>query len=288
MTTTNNSRICVIILLLISFYLFSFPAYAKYSGGTGEPNTPYQISTVADWQTLMNTSADWKKSFIMTADIDMNDVSLIPVGTFYSKAFMGVFDGNDHIIRNADINMPTSMNVGLFGYIGTSGQIRNLGAINVTITGSQYVGGLVGENYGSVTQCYSTGTVSGSWYVGGLVGYNDGDTMTQCYSTSTVNGSQYYVGGLVGSNYYGIITQCFSTGTFSGGWYVGGLVGENYGTVTQCYSTGVVDGNNFVGGLVGINLYGTVTQCYSIGEVDGNDYVGGLVGSRYIYMEVLL
>ena len=60
--------------------------------------------------------------------------------------------------------------------------------------------------YGTITNCYSTGSVSGNKWVGGLVGVN---------------------------NYYGTITNCYSTGSVSGKYNVGGLVGRMDGTITR-------------------------------------------------------
>ena len=57
-------------LLVIS--ACSIPSLAKYSGGTGEPNTPYQIANAADLMTLANDANDYNKCFIMTADIDLD------------------------------------------------------------------------------------------------------------------------------------------------------------------------------------------------------------------------
>ena len=141
-----------------------------YSGGTGQPNDPYQIANVADFNQLSIDPNNWNKSFILTADVNLAGVTLTPVGNS-STQFTGVFDGNDNIISNAVINQPSINNVGLFGYVGSGGQIRNLGVKNVNITGSSYVGGLVGLNVeGTVTSCYATGSVSGTGQnVGGLV-----------------------------------------------------------------------------------------------------------------------
>ena len=50
-----------------------------------------------------------------------------------------------------------------------------------------------------ITSCYNTGDVSGSYYVGGVVGDNYG-TVSNCYNTGTVSGSSDYVGGVVGAN----------------------------------------------------------------------------------------
>jgi len=214
-----------------------FSSVFAYSGGSGEPNSPYQIGTVSDWQQLMSTSADWTKYFIMTADVNLYGVTLTPVGNSTTN-FTGVFDGNGHIIHNAVINQPSSSTIGLFGYVSSRGKIRNLGVENVNITGNSQVGGLVGNNNyeSSITACYAIGSVSGTNYVGGLVGNNSG-TITACYATSSVSGTNY-VGGLVGCEANnGTLSVCYATGSVSGtGDYVGGLVGANWNSIIfYCY-----------------------------------------------------
>jgi len=214
----------------------------------------------------------------MTADVNLQGVTLIPVGGGWPY-FNGIFDGNGHIIRNADINMPHSGAVGLFGY--SNGQIRNLGVVDVNISGYGTIGGLVGYNNGTIATCYATGSVNGNEDVGGLVGWNGrlGPTITDCYATATVTGSNR-VGGLAGSN-FDTITNCYATGAVSGKSCVGGLVGNNDDTtISNCYATGEVNGINFVGGLVGWNLR-TITSCYATGTVTGTAYsIGGLVGGN--------
>ncbi len=201
---------------------------------------------------------------------------------FKPLVLAGSFDGNGHVIRNLYINRVGEDYVGLFGYVGSGGEVRNLGLENVQVSGRDYVGGLVGENWGTVSGCYSTGSVLGGSSVGGLVGRNDSGTISQCYTTGNVSGSWDYIGGLVGYNdYYGTVSECYSTGRVSGDGPVGGLVGRNSGTVSECYSTGSVSGGWYVGGLVGENYYGTVSECYSVGSVSGSGNVGGLVGGNY-------
>ena len=129
----------VMAVLCISGNLFA------YSGGDGSPENPYQISTVSDCQDLMAEAGDWYNSFILINDIDLADENITPVGRNWAR-FYGVFDGNGHIISNAIVNEPGSDNIGLFGYVGSGGQIHNLGVENVNVIGSVYVGGLVGYN----------------------------------------------------------------------------------------------------------------------------------------------
>jgi hypothetical protein len=268
------------------FLLTFLPAIASagtYSGGSGTGAKPYRISTVSDWQELMATPADWASHFVLTGDLDLDGVLLSPVGN-YDRKFIGVFDGNDHIILNADVNMPSSDYVGLFGYLGWFGQVKNLGVENISILGHAYVGGLVGcHNYGTIENCHSTGTVTGSVYVGGLVGYNwQFGTIINCYSTGSVTGNSFCVGGLVGENTNcARVTDCYSTGSVTGSYAAGGLVGTNYdGTVSKCYSTGSVGGEDCVGGLAGENINcASISNSYSTGSVGGTgDCIGGLVG----------
>jgi hypothetical protein len=96
-------------------------ARGKYSGGSGTEAEPYRISVVSDWQELMVTPADWASHFVLTDDLDLDGILLGPVGN-YTNEFTGILDGNDCIIRNADVNMPGSDDVGLFGYLGTEGR----------------------------------------------------------------------------------------------------------------------------------------------------------------------
>jgi len=74
---------------------------------------------------------------------------------------------------------------------------------NVSVSGGDVVGGLVGSNFfGTVSRSYCTGSVTGCKYVGGLVGTGDfglGDTgnVTDSYFTGSVTGEDD-VGGLAG------------------------------------------------------------------------------------------
>ena len=280
MTPVRNLRFLLSIHLLIIICLFSFPAQAQYSGGNGTAEDPYQISTVTDWQTLMSTSTDWNKQFILTGDLDLQSITLSPVGTSYSQSFTGIFDGNRHIIRNAVIDIPESNYVGLFGYVGWNGQILNMDVIDIVITGKENVGGLAGYNGGNLTDCYADGSINGVGNVGGLVGENNNGVITSCHANCSVHGNNK-VGGMVGYNEDGILTACYATGPVSGNMYVGGLVGDNsLGELTACYASGTVDGDQSVGGMVGYNDDGILTACYATGTVSGYMYVGGLVGDN--------
>jgi hypothetical protein len=257
-----------------------------YSGGSGTAEDPYRISTIADWQELMAGSVDWDKQFVLLNDIDFGGMNLTPVardtdpsaGGFQGTLFSGVIDGNGHVLRNATLNLPDSDYVGLFGWLGSDGQIRNLGVENVNTTGNTFVGSLCGVNEGMISYCYANACVTGEHSVGGLCGWNNTGKINYCYATGTVSGSSD-VGGLCGMSGGGTINNCYATGIVSGTSTVGGLCGDNYGTISNCYSTGTVSGNQFVGGLCGWNDGGTISNCYAAGAVSGTGSIaGGLCG----------
>jgi len=266
-------------------------APCKYSGGSGTADEPYRIATAADLIALGETPEDYDKHFTLTADIDMHpsqpasvfDRAIIAPDAndteegFQGTPFSGVFDGNRHAISHLTITGQGYL--GLFGQLRSGAEVKNLGLVDVNITGLDFhVGGLVGSNYGSITSSYIAGSVSGDISVGGLVGSNHG-SITSSYSNSSVSGD-HSVGGLVGENsYIGSITSSYSTGSVSGDISVGGLVGSNWymGRITSSYSTGSVSGDHSVGGLVGNNWSG-ITSSFWDTEASGATVSAGGTG----------
>ena len=255
----------------------------------------YDIATLADLQTLSNTTADWDGRIIQTADIDASGTSswnggagFSPIGNTTNK-FQGNYNGDGYTIDGLTINRPSAEYVGLFSYTNDA-TISNLGMTNVNITGDRHVGGLIGYNaYSTVSNSYSTGSVNGDYSVGGLVGLNYMDSnISNSYSTGNVACSGNFVGGLAGMNYSNI-SNSYSTGSVNGDYDVGGLVGmnNNYGSVSNSYSTGSVTGVEYVGGLVGKNQQDSeVSNSYSTGSVNGAGTVGGLVGINNYYCNI--
>lgn len=61
-----------VLLKVVLVLVLSVSAFAQYSGGTGEPNDPYQIATATDLILLGETPDDYDKHFILIADIDLD------------------------------------------------------------------------------------------------------------------------------------------------------------------------------------------------------------------------
>ena len=199
------------------------------------------------------------------------------IGTL-NKDFCGVFNGDGYAVCGIYINTRNAIQ-GLFG-INRYSVIANLGVAESYIYADSYwVGGVVGCNYGTVTNCYNTGSVVASGdNVGGVVGFSDG-TVTDCYNVGSVTGKEN-VGGVVGYNGYGTsaVTDCYNTGRVNGNRNVGGVIGFNCSSITECYNTGNITGSNGVGGVIG-GSNSSITDCYNTGSVTGRYHVGGVVGS---------
>lgn len=193
-------------------------------------------------------------------------------------------------------------NVG--GLLGTNiGSVEN-GRNNGTITGNDYVGGLVGNNASEnsvLTNLVndSSAAITGEQYVGGIAGDNAGtittgneetDETVNLINRGTITGQQY-VGGVAGSN-SGTITNANndvelnvkdSTATGNdAAEYFGGIAGVNTGTINKATNTADVnaDGATYVGGIVGKNDGTLENMAGNSGNVTGKDYVGGVAGQN--------
>jgi len=149
------------------------------------------------------------------------------------------------------------------GLVGmNSGTIQTSLVQDVAVQGQGQTGGAVGKNGASITQVASftttsssTASITGTQSVGGVVGQNSSSgTISRSYSTESVSGSSQ-VGGLAGSN-QGALTDCYSQSSLPSNSQnnIGGLVGRNSGTVTNSYALGLGGlsySQDEVGGLIG-------------------------------------
>ncbi|MDD7528432.1 MAG: GLUG motif-containing protein, partial [Bacteroidales bacterium] len=161
------------------------------------------------------------------------------MGNAYPDYYAGTFDGQNHTVSGLYFNDSGANNIGLFGNLGSSGKIFNVGVVDSYFCGYQLVGGVCGAKYGAVENCYNASTVSGTDAVGGVCGdIFDGD-LKNCYNTGAVIGTRYYIGGVCGLLNCDKIENCYSTGIVSGSSAssVGGVCGfvSQYGTITNCY-----------------------------------------------------
>ena len=300
-------------LLLAAVLLLSLMAPAALAAGSADVVYLRTAEDLAEFS--QNCTLDsWSqgKTVRLEADIDLSGADFVPIPTFG-----GTFEGQGHTISG--LFLTGSGNVrGLFRYIQPTGAVRDL---NVTGTISpsdrkNTLGGLVGENQGTITNCSFSGSVSGADSIGGIAGINEAQgQLINCTFSGSVTG-EHYVGGIAGQN-YGSIIQCKNSGSINTTEVdaeldldnlnqeqlnaaenvpvctdIGGITGFSSGILQGCVNTGAVGyahvGYN-IGGIVG-RQSGYLNGCTNSGTILGRKDVGGIAGQlvpevRLLYNE---
>lgn len=165
---------------------------------------------------------------------------------------------------------------GIAGY--NSGVIYDVvSTVGVTASSAYNVGGIAGFNnnyYGTspkgvISTCECSGTIQGYNKVGGIAGENAG-TVSQCKSSAAVTGSNTSskngVGGIVGRN--GNNNTAYETGYVVNSYFSGGSVGSS--------------GQKWVGGIAGFNnALSKVSTCYVKNcTITGLSYRNTIVGNQ--------
>ena len=236
--------------------------------GKGTAAEPYLLSSADDlkaFRDLVNGGEN-PACAKLTEDIDLKGEEWTPV-----TSLIGYLDGGGHTISNFTMKGGTGrygspVNTGLIGEL--NGSIVNLSVKNAAITdvgNNNNVGVLAGYiadgSTSKVDNCCVSGTItstiSGTAYIGGLVGYMTGaiDTHTalsinNCVSNVTLTCARSnYIGGLLGTaQYYSdvTITKCAQLGEISGNGTSGGIIGY-----INSASTALTLSDSYLGGKVG-------------------------------------
>ena len=252
-------------------------AAAKDLGYTIESDGSYTVTSADGLMNVAELVNGGKTDINITLEknIDLTGKDWTPIGTDYDNSYKGTFDGGGHTITGLTFTTNDEF-AGLFGWLNRAGTVKNVVMEGVQITSNQIyggsIGGVVGSSWGTIENCSVSGNVSGTVYVGGVVGVQIGGSITGCSSSATVKGT-VDVGGVAGEK-WGSMTACYATGNviiemdpkknIAGG----SLVGMNAGSsLLACYATGNVTstgsstGYVHIGGFLG-NNYTTVTACY--------------------------
>ena len=173
---------------------------------------------------------------------------------------------------------------------------------SATIDGEQNVGGIAGQNDGTINvnkqSLINKGTINGQENVGGIAGNNtgtiDGEGLTneielhvKDTKKDTKNPANNF-GGVAGKNsgtIIGAYTSDKAKLTVDTATNVGGIVGENSGTIKGTIeNNGEVAGKDFVGGIVGNNTDKAKFEANSIiknnGKVTSGNSAGGIIGQN--------
>ncbi len=253
------------------------------------PLGAYIITDAEGWQklvTLVNGGNLHRGvSIYLTADLNLNGLSVLPVGT-PENAFEGTFDGRGHVIRGLTMSCNSVDYVGLFGYAknaiicnlyvdatcsfvqtnasadgaaaailakGEDSTVRNV-RTQASVTGNQLAGGICGTGDVEIYASINSGSITGGSIAGGAI----------ACSTATIIGTVNY-GDVLASN-------ANKNGV------AGGVIGVHEGDgamYIDCanFATVLADGN--AGGMIGLvenNIY--LSDCVNYGvatSVAGTD-----------------
>lgn len=306
------SRTRFLALLAALSLTASLAAPALASGGT---------VTISDVESFLefakNCSLDtWSqgKTVVLTGNIDLGGEEFTAIPTFG-----GTFLGQGHTITGLRITAAGS-NQGLFRFIQPDGVVQDLtvqGTVAPDGTRST-VGGIAGDNSGTLRNCTFNGTVKGQTMVGGIAGRNNTTgQIIDCKSGGSITGENS-TGGIAGRS-LGVLLKCENNagvnltdseaqsesldvdtdavlnGTVSEDdayrlldscFDTGGIVGHSSGVIQSCTNNGAVGyphvGYN-TGGIAG-RQSGYISGCVNNGVINGRKDVGGIAGQAEPYM----
>ena len=234
-----------------------------------------QISTkeeLASFRDRVNNGATYEgRTITLKNDIDLQgnvDNQWIPIGRDDSIVFKGIFDGDNHVIRNIYIDTTENFQ-GLFGCV------QDATIKNITVTGSIVntgirSGGIVGLTMGNtvIMNCHNEATIYSAQgnRVGGIVGYMEQDTfLLNCSNKGNVTALGYSDEQHQES-------------------FAGGIAGACDGHIEACYNTGDIYGYRLAGGIVGGILQGEIRDCYNRGNIKVDSQIaGGISGYIHYY-----
>lgn len=281
-------------------------------------------------------------NFVLKNDIDASGLVDANGNSTYNTigggttAFTGTFDGNGHTIVGLqakggifgklgsgavvkNINIASSVftgkntdSVGAVAAENNGGSISGISGYGNTIKGSGgYIGGLVGKNYGGISNSNDQSTViaGADTVAGGIAGVNGtnadkGGTIDNVQSNSAVTTgvlaeNQYAsnLGGIVGKNEmllnkYNInnVSAHGVTGKTGNTKTSGGIVGTNEGRISNAYNESIIHGSENIGGVAGKNVtqasnsnmaeLNDVANAVEIIGDAGSQNVGGLLGKQ--------
>lgn len=253
----------------------------------------------------MNDRDALSYNFVLKNDIDASGLVDANGNSTYNtigggkKAFTGTFDGDGHTIVGLQAKG------GIFGQMGSGAVVKN-----INITSSVFTGNNIGDSVGAVAAENNGGSISGisgygntikgsGGYIGGLVGKNYGGISNSNDQSTVIAGAGTVAGGIAGVNGTadkgGTIdnvqsNSAVTTGVLAKDQYasnLGGIVGKNemllnkynINNVSAHGITGKTGNTQTSGGIVGTNE-GRISNAYNESIIHGSENIGGVAGKN--------
>lgn len=293
-----------------------------FAAGQGD-NRAYAVCTEDQFNEIgglnfVGTPMHSNANFYLLSDLDFEGVDLgspyynfVPIGESLgtpATAFNGFFNGYNHRILNAFIDVYDVDDLGLIRNMGASSRIMNLTMVDAVINSridaatADNIGFIVGQVSGGgvkITNVKAHGYLEGASNIGGIVGLianASGFSMNRCHISAEIEGD-YNIGGLVGNasgpdmadfiyqssakiNIYGSNSPLAS---------LGGILGVSSGAsgaaeVSEVMAMGEIRGYQEIGGLIGTHETNLpLTDSYSLVSIQSsqsatNHSGGGAIG----------
>ena len=197
-------------------------------------------------------------------------------GAYYIGSICGSNEGGT--IQNCD----STANVygisylgGICGHSEGDSIIENCYNTGYVYGATRSIGGICGDNSATLQGCSNVGNVKGKIYVGGIVGqsYGSGNTIwiKDCYNRGNVIGDTEKIGGIGGYIGRSLVENCYSQATVSGNTNVGGICGNGY---KADFQNAYYDSNLYTGNAIGYlkdatteKTEGKPSQAFESGEI---------------------
>ena len=322
----------------LTLYAVWSPIWAG-SGTEAAPYEIPDVGKLTALQTQVNENgfSYTGKWFRLTNNIDLNNKLWTPIGVDSLHFFGGSLDGGGKTISGLKVETDRQW-AGLFGSVrGTYGvpmtmrdltlkngsvkftssgtscsgglvaivegetalELRNVVAENLTVSGGDDSGGLLGRGRVAMTNCHNRGGSVTGEYAGGLAGkghttllnhvftgctnsakvvgertaggmtgnetYNDG-SYTSCANSGSISAAQGYASGIAAGGSY---ERCSNSGAVTGQQAAG--IASNGNKATFCSNTGAIKGTDYAAGILTNGGYGgTVEFCWNTGSVEAS------------------
>ena len=253
------------LLLVLVMLLGTLPLGAWAAEGPAKSEDGvYQISTAEEllWFAETVNGGDTKLRAVLTADIDLTEVSTWPGIGVHKNRFAGSFDGQGHTVTFQNANW------GMFGFVQGS-STEKVTIKNIRTKGTIRRSAMIHDaNYVRIEDCINGATVTNLTenHVAGIIGSVEGVRQGNGTYASLVE-----------------IVRCGNEASITAAEYVGGIVGYAWVNtkLDNCYNIGNIAGEKYVGGIAGHlqSAWGdtSMQNCYNTGRITGSDSAAGLV-----------
>ena len=275
--TENTSLIKEVLFEIKNLKFDNIQITNNNSIGTGIILYNYGKSTNLDFT---NITLQSKQNYVGPIAIQSGDVTNIT---------------SDNITINTEKTKVGQYRGAIAGIIYAPGMITNSTVTNSKIYGSTYLGGVAGlsENTGKSLRVDNI-TMDGSQRIGGIFGEGNGDDL---HGTNNKIRGASYIGGLIGngyainSTYIGKYDKETTTGEakdnadiYGTSNFVGGIAGYSLSDGKMINKNCTVEntwirGASYVGGVAGIYYVDSVTV--NNVRVEGTNYIGGAIGGAW-------